>query len=155
MTIRPRVPLHGPDMMIARVTNEVVRREGREDLRRRLAREATPSKDMLPDVMPQMSRSAKSEPTEAQKQQLTRLKKATEQVEAIFLKDLLGKMRRTVGSNKESDPMGEMARDMMDQAVADDISRTNSVGVGSLLFKSLSDAYLRQQQANNEEGNGT
>jgi len=87
--------------------------------------------------------------------ELDRLKRATQQVEAIFIKDLLAQMRRGFAGQKDKDPMGEMARDMMDQAVADDFSRTGSLGIGKLLYKNLAEAYQRQEaakEAAKEEG---
>ena len=57
--------------------------------------------------------------------------------EAVFAKKLLGEMRKGIkqvnlGGNSSG---SEMYKDMMDQAVADSVSASGSLGIGKLLYK--------------------
>lgn len=76
---------------------------------------------------------------------LADLKKATQGVEALFVKDLLAAMRRGVpkGGLGESMAGGEVYRDMLDQALADSIGRSNSLGIGKILYEQLSQQIIR------------
>lgn len=164
MTIRARIPLHGPEMMAGRAKSEVVRTESKMDLQRRLEKENGAVRIVRPDPRPEPHRGPIKPLTEAdlnddQKAQIQKLKKATEQIEAIFVKDLLSQMRRGVSGQEKGDAMGDMAKDMMDQAVADDFGRTGGIGIGRMLYRNLADAYLKQETAKkavetHEEGNG-
>lgn len=83
------------------------------------------------------------------KPELDRLRKQTKAVEAIFLKDLLSAMRRTVPENKMGSGWGsDILKDLTDQALADRLSLAGSIGISDLLFKSLGPSVLRQQIAN-------
>jgi hypothetical protein len=131
---------------------------------RRFSQESPAFKEVLPDPHPDKSGRATapvantktrdpkapltvSDLDEKGQAEMAKLKKASEQIESIFVKDLLGQMRRGVGAQEKGDPMGEMGRDMMDQAVADDFGRTGGLGIGKLLYKTLSENFLRQEAA--------
>jgi peptidoglycan hydrolase FlgJ len=81
------------------------------------------------------------------KPELERLKKASQDVEAIFLKDLLGSMRRGMTSaESESSGLG-MYKDMMDQAVATSLSKKGAMGISRMLFKDMSKTVVLEAQA--------
>lgn len=142
MTIRSPQAVLGP--IAKRVLAEKIVRESPADARVRLERQGRQVRVVAPDPKPEKHRAAEGDP------ELGRLKKATEQVEAIFVKDLLGRMRKGLGTEQKQDPMADLARDMMDQAIADEFGRTSALGIGSLLYKNLSEAYLRNQAASSE-----
>ena len=66
--------------------------------------------------------------------ELKRLERASEDFEAVFVKGLLSKMRRSSFA-EETGPMGEMAKDLMDQAVAESVARSRtSIGIAKTVF---------------------
>lgn len=151
MTIRPTIPKTGIEMLHARVAAAEVRVEGAAERRDRDNRPIQPpTKQVLPDLKAEPRRpSAESRavPDARRQAELDRLKKATQQFEAVFVKDLLSRMRKGVAAPKNEGPMGELARDMMDQAIADEFSRTGALGIGKMLYERLADAYLKQEAA--------
>jgi len=67
---------------------------------------------------------------------LKALKKACEQFEAVFAKQLIKEMRKGI----KSSPMGDQAgsaiyQDMMDQSIGDSIAHSGSLGIGQMLYK--------------------
>lgn len=77
---------------------------------------------------------------------LRKLRDATEGVEAIFLKDLLAQMRRTVPTSSMGQGMGaEMYRDMFDQAIATRLGKTGALGIAGLLERQMLPNALRQE----------
>jgi Rod binding domain-containing protein len=82
------------------------------------------------------------------KKQLHRLDKATRDVEAVFMKLLIGEMRKTgmqgmLGHGMEA----QMYSDFLDGAVAGEIAGKGGVGIGKLLYDRMSNALLRQMAA--------
>jgi Rod binding domain-containing protein len=80
---------------------------------------------------------------------MQKLRAATQGVESIFLKDLLSIMRRSIP--KSDSPMSvamPIYEDMMDQSLADTASKTGSFGIGTMLYKQLAPAFLRQLLSN-------
>ncbi len=70
----------------------------------------------------------------------TKLKKAAQEFEAMFLRYLLSKMRETVpkdGLIEDSQAM-ETYQDMLDGALADNISEDSKFGLADMLYKQLS-----------------
>lgn len=67
--------------------------------------------------------------------QLAGLKKACEQFEAVFAKQLLGEMQKGSKSAFGDQPGGEIYKDMMDQSLADSISKRGALGIGQMLYK--------------------
>ena len=66
--------------------------------------------------------------------ELKRLEKASEEFEAVFVKGMLSKMRQTSFS-EESGPMGDLAKDFLDQAVAESVAKSRStIGIGRTVF---------------------
>jgi len=75
------------------------------------------------------------------------LKQATTQVEAIFVKDLIQKMRAGIPKSGATGPMADLAGDLFAQAVADQVSKNGSLGLGRLLFENLSKSLDAQKAA--------
>jgi flagellar protein FlgJ len=75
-----------------------------------------------------------------------RLKKACQDFEAIFLRQLLQKMRDTVpkdgllGNSQAED----IFRSMLDGAVADEAAKSGSLGLGATLYNQLSKVALKE-----------
>lgn len=79
---------------------------------------------------------------------LAKLKKATQDVEAIFVKDLMAAMRRTVPHESMGSQFGsEMYQDMFDQALAQSGARSGSLGIGKTIYRQLAPAALRAATA--------
>lgn len=76
---------------------------------------------------------------------LRRLEKATQDVEAIFLKDLLKAMRRSLPkTDLGGQGMGkEIYEDLMDQALAETASKRGTFGLGNMLYKRLAPSVAR------------
>jgi flagellar protein FlgJ len=84
-----------------------------------------------------MNRAVESADKSAHSKELAGLKKACEQFEAVFAKQLLGEMRKGV---KETPIGGDQAgsaiyKDMMDQSTADTIAHQGALGIGKMLYK--------------------
>lgn len=65
-----------------------------------------------------------------------RLREATRQLEAQFLHQLLRAMRRTV-PNTQSSYASQMYIGMMDEALAQQLARSDQFGLGKLLYEKL------------------
>lgn len=75
--------------------------------------------------------------------ELKRLEKAAEDFEAIFIKGLLTQMRRSSFAEK-TEGMGEMATDLMDQAVAESVSRgKGSLGIAQTIFIDMAQRLVK------------
>lgn len=70
-----------------------------------------------------------------------RLREATRQMEAQFLHQLLRAMRRTIPA-AHSSYATQMYTDMMDEALARQLSQSDQFGLGKLLYEKLS-PYLQ------------
>ncbi len=69
------------------------------------------------------------------------LKRATEQFEGFFLHQLLAEMRKTVPKDTllgDDANQGEIFRDMLDQTLADTMSRRGDFGLGKMMYDQLS-----------------
>lgn len=68
-----------------------------------------------------------------------RLKKATQAFEAVFVKQLLGQMRKSMTGSSlfGSSQQAGMYQDMMDDALSTQISKTGSFGLAKTLYKSM------------------
>lgn len=69
--------------------------------------------------------------------QQQRLQEATRQVEAQFWHQLLRAMRRTVPAQNSSYTT-QMYADLMDETLAQQLARTDQLGIARLLFEQLS-----------------
>ena len=75
--------------------------------------------------------------------ELRKLQRASEDFEAVFVKGLLSQMRRSSFS-EDIGPMGDMAKDMMDQALAESLSRgPGSIGIGKTIFVDMAQRLVR------------
>jgi hypothetical protein len=87
--------------------------------------------------------------------ELKRLEKASEDFEAVFVKGLLSKMRQTSWAQDEG-PMGDLARDFMDQAVAESVARSrSSLGIAKSVFVDMAQRVVGTSRlAKTGESNG-
>lgn len=71
---------------------------------------------------------------------LAELKKATQGIEALFVKDLLSAMRRAIPKESLGASMagGDIYRDMFDEALAESIGKSNALGIGQILYNQFS-----------------
>ena len=84
--------------------------------------------------------------------ELRKLQRASEDFEAVFVKRLLSQMRRSSFS-EEIGPMGDMAKDMMDQALAETLSRgPGSIGIGKTIFVDMAQRVVRTVDVQRAEG---
>ncbi len=75
------------------------------------------------------------------------LKKACEQFEAVFAKQLVGEMRKGVGETHFGDSAGsEIYKDMMDQAIGDSMAHQGALGIGKILYKQFEKAVYGSDQ---------
>ncbi len=80
---------------------------------------------------------------------LAKLKKVASNIEAVFLKDLLAEMRKSVKKvNLGQSYGGDMFQDMMDQQMADSASKSSSFGIGKVIYQQFSKDFMRQAVAN-------
>ncbi|MCU0315177.1 MAG: rod-binding protein [Fimbriimonadaceae bacterium] len=85
---------------------------------------------------------------EKSQRELRRLQTASEGFESHFVKDLLGKMRATTFSEEKS-PMGDFAKDMMDQAFADGAAKSGrGLGIAKTVFLSMGEQVVKQGLSN-------
>lgn len=87
------------------------------------------------------------------KRELGRLKKASQDIEAIFLKQLIGEMRKTqteglFGKTIES----QMYSDYLDEAVAQKIASARGIGIAEALYETLEIVTLRSFAAKQLDG---
>ncbi|HXH61800.1 MAG TPA: rod-binding protein [Fimbriimonadaceae bacterium] len=79
--------------------------------------------------------------------ELKKLEKASQDFEAIFVKGLLSQMRKSSFAEK-TDEMGDMAKDMMDQAVAESVSRGSStLGIAKTIFMEMAQRVVKTEGA--------
>jgi flagellar protein FlgJ len=76
---------------------------------------------------------------------LQKLRKASQDVEAVFLKDLLRIMRQSVPkTDLGPQSMGkEIYEDLFDQAIAESASSSGNFGFGETLYQTLKPSVLR------------
>lgn len=68
--------------------------------------------------------------------QKPQLKEAAQAFEAVFVRNLIGSMRKaSLGDDLLGNSGGSQFRDMMDARIADDIATTGSIGIAGLLIK--------------------
>ncbi len=79
---------------------------------------------------------------------LDKLRKASQDLEAVFLKDLLSAMRKTVPQNESEAGFGsDIYRDMFDQALAEASSKSGAMGIAKLVFERMAPAVIAQEKA--------
>lgn len=76
--------------------------------------------------------------------ELKRLQKAAENMEANFVKQLFAEMRKG-GLTKDESQTTQFAREMMDQALADSLSKTQpGLGIAQMVFTSMGERVLQR-----------
>lgn len=78
---------------------------------------------------------------------LRKLEKATEGMEKVFLKDLLGQMRKTMGIGSGDSYSTTMVRDMLDDALADTMSQRGDFGIAKQLYDNTAPQLIRAEMA--------
>ena len=79
---------------------------------------------------------------------LDKLKEAARGIEAIFLKDLLSQMRKSVHHVSLGKSYGgEMFDDLLDQAVAESATKKGDFGIAKNLYQQFSREVLREEAA--------
>lgn len=82
------------------------------------------------------------------KPELQRLRKAAEGIEGMFFLDLLQAMRRAGPEGEgEGGFGGQIYRDLFDQAVAEALSRTGSLGIARMVCESMAPSVAAQARA--------
>lgn len=80
--------------------------------------------------------------------ELAKLRQATRDVEAIFFKDVLSAMRKTVPDNSEGHSYGaDIYQDLFDTAFSKTAASTGSFGISELLYKNMEKAVIAQEKA--------
>ncbi|MBS1717597.1 MAG: rod-binding protein [Armatimonadetes bacterium] len=79
---------------------------------------------------------------------LKKLRGATQNIEAMFLKNMLAEMRK----GKHPDLFGksfggDIYKDMMDQTMAENASKSSQLGIGDVLYKQFARDILRQAES--------
>lgn len=86
--------------------------------------------------------------------ELAKLKRATQQVEAMFFKDLL----TTMSPESEKSPEGGFGagiyKDMFNQSLAEALSQRGSLGIGEMIYRPMGKALLGQQLTKLRLGGG-
>jgi len=79
--------------------------------------------------------------------QLKQLKQATNSLEAVFFKQLLEAMRKSVPKTSfGDDPGSDTYQDMMDQALSETAGKSGALGISKLLYDQMSQV-IRAQDA--------
>lgn len=79
---------------------------------------------------------------------LAALKKATQSIEGIFMKDLLNVMQKSVHKVQFGDaPGSDIYQDFFNTALADSATKNGSLGLGSMLYRQLAPKVVAEAQA--------
>lgn len=80
---------------------------------------------------------------------LDELKNATTGIETMFMKNLLTEMHKGMKTSLSGDDsnQSEIYQDMMDQALAEGMGKSGSLGIASSLYKNLAPKVMREAQA--------
>jgi peptidoglycan hydrolase FlgJ len=90
--------------------------------------------------------SIKAQAAAQAKPQLTQLKKATDSLESVFVKDLLTEMQK--GTHMFGSGTGSgIYQDLMNQQLSQSIGGRGSLGISNMLYKQLSPRILAQVEA--------
>lgn len=70
----------------------------------------------------------------------SKLKEACEDFEAVLTNFMLSKMRSSIPKDElvQSDGSEEIMKSMLDEKIAEEVSRTDSIGLSDMLYKQLS-----------------
>ncbi len=84
--------------------------------------------------------------TDRFKQELGKLEKASEGLEAMMLKQLFGQMQKSAPGMAQG-PYADLANDLFTQNLAEQTAGSKGVGIADAVFRQLSDVLLRQAAA--------
>ncbi|MCO5296662.1 MAG: rod-binding protein [Fimbriimonadaceae bacterium] len=77
--------------------------------------------------------------------EFAKLKRATQQIEAMFFKDMLA----TMGAGKADSSGGgfgaDIYKDMFNQSLSETLSQRGSLGIGQMIYRPMGKALLGQQ----------
>ncbi|HEY3780456.1 MAG TPA: rod-binding protein [Fimbriimonadaceae bacterium] len=88
----------------------------------------------------------KAQAEAAAKPQLQQLKKATDSLESVFVKDLLTEMQKGTNMFGKGTSAG-IYQDMMNQELSKSIGGRGSLGISNMLYKQLSPRIVSQFEA--------
>lgn len=84
-----------------------------------------------------------------------KLRKACESFEAIFLKQLLSAMRKTVQDGLFTSGKSEQIfRDMMDTELCNEAAKSRSLGIADMLYKDITKKMIISSELNKIQGEG-
>lgn len=87
------------------------------------------------------------------KRELGRVRKAAQDIEAIFLKQLIGEMRKSqFGSPFGKGIESQMYSDYLDEAIAQKIASARGIGIADAMYKTLESVSLRSFAAKHANG---
>lgn len=79
---------------------------------------------------------------------LEKLKKAAQDVEAVFLKDLIAEMQKGMKKTTFGDSTGsEIYQDMFNDTLAQAASKAGNFGIGKVLYRQFAKDVVRQEAA--------
>jgi Rod binding domain-containing protein len=91
---------------------------------------------------------AAMETVQKAKPELERLRNSVQDVEAMFLKDMLTAMRKSLPKSDMGESMGgDIYKDMLDTEIARSASRRSDLGIGRTLFRALAKGILARPPA--------
>lgn len=73
------------------------------------------------------------------------LKESTRQVEAMFLKDLMATMRKSMGVSVSKGLGGAQYESLFDQAVADELSKSTNLGISQVMLRKMGPRVLGEE----------
>lgn len=74
--------------------------------------------------------------------ELGRLRDASEKVESLLMKQMLSVMQKSVPKSEFDGPMGDMGKDMLTDALSQDLTRSRSGGLADVMFKQFAEQIL-------------
>lgn len=73
------------------------------------------------------------------------LRESTRQVEAMFLKDLMATMRKSMGVSAAKGLGGAQYESLFDQAVADELSKSTNLGISQVMLRKMGPRVLGEE----------
>ena len=89
----------------------------------------------------------KEELSEKAQLELKKLKDTSQQVEAIFIKDLLSKMRQISLTGEHPTGMSELAWDLFDQTISKTLSEKDSFGLSKMIYEKNFQKMIQEDKA--------
>jgi len=86
------------------------------------------------------------------KSEIVKLRDSSEKLEGLIMKQMLDVMAKSVPKGQFDGPMGDLGKDMLNDALAGDLTRSRKGGLADLVFKQFSESILTQQLVKKEQG---